>query len=124
VICTRVRRRYKDIVHFAFSSAHSILTADEPTIPLCSRVDVAPVTPDTDFTLGQDVLYADGSGLESRMVYEGATADGFWHTLCRDDGSKVVTPPSHVRFLEQPDFSNIPSTLLDYRNEVGIGISK
>jgi hypothetical protein len=58
------------------------------------------------------------------MVYEGATPDGHWHTLCRDDGSKVVTPPSHVRFLEQPDFSNIPSTPLDYRNEVGIGISK
>ncbi len=54
----------------------------------------------------------------------GATPDGLWHTLRRDDGSKVVTPPSHVRFLEQPDFSNIPSTPLDYRNEVGIGISK
>ena len=84
----------------------------------------APVTPDTDFTLGQDILYTDGSGSQSRMVYEEATPDGLWHTLRRDDGSKVVTPPSHVRFLEQPDFSNIPSTLLDYRNEVGIGISK
>ena len=31
---------------------------------------------------------------------------------------------SHVHFLDQPDFSNIPSTPLDYRNEVGIGISK
>ncbi len=54
--CTRVRRQYKDTVHFAFSSAHSILTADEPTTPLRLRVDIAPVTPDTDFTLGQDVL--------------------------------------------------------------------
>ena len=35
-----------------------------------------------------------------------------------------MTPPNHVHFLEQPDFSNIPSTPLDYRNEVGIGISK
>jgi hypothetical protein len=58
------------------------------------------------------------------MVYEGATPDGLCHTLCRDDGSKVVTPPSHVHFLEQPDFSNILSTPLDYRNEVGIGITK
>ena len=58
------------------------------------------------------------------MIYEGAMPDALWHTLCRDDGSKVVTPPSHVHFLEQPDFSNIPSTPLDYRNEVGIGILK
>jgi hypothetical protein len=92
--------------------------------PLCLRMDVAPVTSDTDFILGQDVLYTDGTGLQSRMVYEGATPDGLWHTLRSVDGSKVVTPPSHVRFLEQPDFSNIPSTPLDYYNEVGIGISK
>ena len=64
------------------------------------------------------------TGSQSRMVYEGATPDGLWHTLRRDNGVKVVTPPSHVHFLEQPDFSNIPSTPLDYRNEVGIGISK
>jgi hypothetical protein len=122
-LCTRVRRQYEDTIHFAFSSAHSILT-DEPTTPLRSRMDVAPVTPDTDFTLGQDVLYTDGTGSQSRMVYKGATPDGLWYTLHRVDGSKVVTPQSHVRFLEQPDFSIIPSTPLDYRNEVGIGISK
>ena len=87
-------------------------------------MDVAPVTPDNNFILGQDVLYTDGTGSQSRMVYEGATPDGLWHTLHRVDGSKVVTPPSHVRFLEQPHFSNIPSTPLDYQNEVGIGISK
>jgi hypothetical protein len=77
--------------------------------------------PDTDFSLGQDVMYTDGVGSQSRIVYKGATPDGLWHTLRRDDGSKVVIPLSHVRFLEQPDFSNIPSTPLDYRNEVGIG---
>ena len=88
------------------------------------REDVAPITPDTDFVLGKDVLYTDGAGTQSRMVYEGATPDGLWHTLRQDDGSKVVTPRSHVRFLDQPDFSNIPSTPLDYQNEVGIGITK
>ena len=78
--------------------------------------------PDTDFTLGQDVMYMDGKGLQARMVYKGAMPDGLCHTLCWDDGSKVVTPLSHVRFLDQPDFSIIPSTPLDYRNEVGLGI--
>jgi hypothetical protein len=86
--------------------------------PLRSRVEVARVTPDIDFTLGQDVLYTDGSSSQSRMVYKGATPDGLWHTLRRDDGVKVVTPPSHVQFLEQPDFSNIPSTPLDYCENV------
>jgi hypothetical protein len=28
--------------------------------------------PDTDFTLGQDVMYMDGKGLQARMVYKGA----------------------------------------------------
>ena len=122
--CTRrVCRRYEDTVHFAFSSAHSVIP-DKTTTPLHSRADFVPVTTDTEFTLGQDVMYTDGKGLQAKMVNEGATPDGLWHTLRWDDGSKVVTPPSHVHFLDQPDFSNIPSTLLDYRNEVGIGISK
>jgi len=122
--CTRrVCRRYEDTVHFAFSSAHSIIP-DETTTPLHSRADFVPVTTDTEFTLGQDVMYTDGKGLQAKMVNEGATPDGLWHTLRLDNGSKVVTPPSHVHFLDQPDFSNIPSTLLDYSNEVGIGISK
>ena len=78
--CTRVHRKYKDTVHFAFSSAHSIIF-DKPATPLRSRTVIAPVTPDTDFTLGQDIMYTDGAGLQSRMVYEGATPDGLWHTL-------------------------------------------
>ena len=68
------------------------------------------VTPDTDFQLGQDVLFTDGKGSQARVVY--------------DDGSRIVTSASHVSFLDQPDFSNLPSTPLNYRNEVGTGISK
>ncbi len=44
----------------------------ETTTPLRSRADVVPVMPDTDFTLGQDVMYMDGKGLQARMVYKGA----------------------------------------------------
>jgi hypothetical protein len=74
--------------------------------------------------LGQDVLFTDGKGSQARIVYEGATPDGLWHTLHRDDGLRIVTPASHVSLLDQPDFSNVPSTPLDHRREVGIGISK
>ncbi len=58
------------------------------------------------------------------MVYEGATPDGQWYTLCRSDTSKLVTLGSHIQFLTQPDFSNIPSTPLDYCREVAVGLSK
>ena len=74
--------------------------------------------------LGQDVLYTDGEGSRERVVYEGATSDGQWHTLQQSDTSKLATPGSHLHFLEQPDFTNIPSTPLDYCREVGVGLSK
>ena len=43
------------------------------------------VNPDTNFQLGQDVLFTDGKGSQARVVYEGATPDGLWHTLRRDN---------------------------------------
>ncbi len=57
------------------------------------------VTPDSDFALGQDVLYTDDCGNQERLVYEGATPDGQWHTLRKKDTSKIVTPSSNVKFL-------------------------
>jgi hypothetical protein len=72
------------------------------------------VTPESDFELGQDVLYTSGAGNQERVVYEGATPDGLWHTLCRQDSSKIVTPSSNLCFFDQPNFLNIPSTSLEY----------
>jgi hypothetical protein len=72
------------------------------------------VTPKSDFELGQDVLYTNGAGNQERVVYEGATPDGLWQTLCRQDSSKIVTPSSNICFLDQPNFLNIPSTPLEY----------
>ena len=48
--------------------------------------------------LGQDVLYTDGEGSRERVVYEGATSDGQWHTLQQSDTSKLATPGSHLHF--------------------------
>ena len=121
--CARVQRHYQDRVHFAFSSAHSFLD-DTPKTPLRTCPETTTVTPNTDFQLGQDILFTDGKGSQARVVCEGATPDGLWHTLCRDNGSRIVTPASHVSLLDQLGFSNMPSTPLDYCREVGIGISK
>jgi hypothetical protein len=105
--------------------AHSIIISDDAATPLCS-CEGAPqeVTPDTDFVLGQDVLYTDGEGNQERVVYKGAMPDGQWHTLQQSDASKLVTPGSHLCFLEQLDFTNIPLTPLNYHHEVDNGLSK
>ncbi len=42
------------------------------------------------FKLGQDILYTDGEVNQMRAVYKGATPDGLWHTLSRQDSFKLV----------------------------------
>lgn len=56
------------------------------------------------------------------VVYKGATPEGKWHTICRQDGSERIVPDCHLCLFGQPDFSNVPSTPLNYHKEVGIGI--
>ncbi len=34
------------------------------------------VTPESDFELGQDILYTDGEGNQERVAHKGATPDG------------------------------------------------
>ena len=115
--CTRVRRNYHDTVHYAFSSAYSV-TPDK-----VDPVEDA-VTPSSDFVLGRSLLFKDGKGVNELVVYEGASSDGQFHTIRKADGTKCVTPESHLRLKSQPDLSNIPSTPLDYCKEVELGISK
>ena len=56
-------------------------------------------------------------------VYERANADGSLHTICLQDGTRLNVNDAHIQLLGQPDFSNMPKTPLDYRNEVGTGLS-
>ena len=116
--CTRVRRHYYDNVSYAFSSAHSIPSdEDEESAP-------AVVTPVKDFELGSNIYYKDGFGNNETVVYEGESADGHFHTVRKEDGTKVVTPASHLRDMDQPDLCNIPSTPLEYCQEIGKGLTK
>jgi hypothetical protein len=50
--------------------------------------------------------------------------DGQWHTLQQSYASKLVTPGSYLCFLKQHNFTNIPSTLLDYHHELDVILSK
>jgi hypothetical protein len=84
--CSRVSRFYHDKVHFAFSSAHSIIPSDEPT-----KKSASPVS-EYEFELGCNLLFKDGSGTNEMVVYEGASPDGLQHTVrIKADGTKVVT---------------------------------
>ena len=72
-----------------------------------------------DFQLGMDLMYRDGASNSVPVVYEGAISDGTLHTARFAEGSKLVVHNSYLQLLDQPDFSNMPKTPLDYRNEVG-----
>ena len=76
-----------------------------------------------DFKLGGDLWYNDGSGNRMMAVYEGANADASLHTIRLQDGTRLNVNDAHIQLLAQPDFSNMPKTPLDYRNEVGSGLS-
>ena len=76
-----------------------------------------------DFQLGMELTYNDGQGKRRGVAYNGSSADGKSHAVRKKYGSKFVVHDSNLQLLNQPDFANIPKTLLDYRNEVGTGLT-
>ena len=76
-----------------------------------------------DFQLGMDLSYRDRAGKNISAVYEGAIANGINHTIHLEDGARLDTNDSNLQLLDLPDFSNIPKIPLDYRHEVGSGLS-
>ena len=68
------------------------------------------------FQLGMELIYHDGQGKNLPVVYKGANADGLLHTARLEDGSKITVHNSNLQLLDQPDFSNLPKTPLDYQN--------
>ena len=70
-----------------------------------------------------DLIYRNGQCKNISVVYEGATADGLIHTARFEDGAKLTVHRSNLQQLSQLDLSKMPKTQLDYRNEVGTGLS-
>ena len=70
-----------------------------------------------------DIVYCDGKVNTVAVVYEGDSANGLLHTIRLEDVNKLYVHDSNLQLLDQPDFSNIPKTTLNYRNEVGTGLS-
>ena len=70
-----------------------------------------------------NLFYRNGAGDNISAVYEGGIANGLKHTIRLEDGARLDTNDSNLQLLDQPYFSNIPKTPLDYRNEIGSGLS-
>lgn len=104
---TRIARGYDDTIHYAFSSAHTV--SPEP-----SKQSPTPITP---YTLGDEVIYHDGQGHSESCVYEGESVAGN-HILRKEDGTKVITPASHIKTYGEPTLTNVPQTPLDYCKEI------
>ena len=65
------------------------------------------------------ILYHDRDGNNISEVYEGDSENGLKHTIYLEDGATLDTNNSNLQLLDQPYFSNVPKTPLNYRNEVG-----
>ena len=76
-----------------------------------------------EFQLGMNLLYCCGNKESETVVYEGASADGLLHTIRLEDKNKLSVCDSNLQLLNQPNFLNMPNTPLDYRNEVGTGLT-
>ena len=57
------------------------------------------------------------------VIYKEASDDSMTHTLRLEDGSKLQIHDINLQLIDQNDFSNFPKTPLDYRNEVGMGLT-
>ena len=115
--CTRVRRHYDDNVQYAFSSAYTFIDPETPDTP-------AVISPIKEYALGSPLVYKDGKGNHEAVVYEGVSADGNRHIVRTSDGAKVVTPESHIQDMNQADLTNVPTTPLEYCQEIGKGLTK
>ena len=74
------------------------------------------------FQLGMDLMYRKTNGMIVPVVYEGDSANGLLHTARFKDGAKLTVHDRNLQLLDQTNFSNMPKTPLDYKNEVGTGI--
>ena len=70
-----------------------------------------------------NLLYCCSNEGSETVVYEGASADGLLHTIRLKDNTNLSIYDSNLQLLDQHSFLNMPNTPLDYRNEVGTGLT-
>ena len=76
-----------------------------------------------DFQLDMDLAYCDKKRKSVAVVYKGAIADSLIHKIFLEDRSKLQIHDSDIQLIDQQELSNLPKTPLEYRNEVGTGLT-
>jgi hypothetical protein len=114
--CTRVGRFYNDNIKFSLRAQRRVqFDIRQPQESSAKRRKYY----SQDFEYGMELIYKDGQGTNSPVVYEGAVDDGLFHRIRKEDGSTVDVDASHLLMMhQQPDLTNVPSTPLDYQKEV------
>ena len=70
-----------------------------------------------------DLLYQNEEVKIVPVFYEDDSANGILHTIHLKDGENINVYYTNLQLLDQRNFLNTPKTPLDYRKEVGTGIS-
>ena len=70
-----------------------------------------------------NLLYCCDKKEDDTVVYEGASEDGLLRTIRLKDNTKLSVYDINLQLLDHPNFSNMPNTPLEYRNEVGTGLA-
>ena len=70
-----------------------------------------------------NLLYCCGNKESETVFYEGDRAYDLSQTIRLEDNTKLSVYDRNLQLLDQPNFSNIPNTPLDYRNKVGTGLT-
>ena len=98
------------------------VTWTHDTKPPSSSVSTTP-SKSRDFQIGIDLTYFDRMGKIVAVVCDVPSADILTHTIRLEDGLKIQIRDSNLQLFDQLYLSNLPKTPLDYRNEVGMGIT-
>ena len=69
-------------------------------------------------------MYSLSFGQKEHVVYKGVAHDGLKQIIQHKDGSRSLVNQIYLSFIDQIGFDNLPSTPLDYCNEVGKGITQ
>ena len=70
-----------------------------------------------------NLLCCCGNKESETVVYEGASEYGILHTIRLKDNTKLNFYDRNLQLLDQLNFLNMPNNPLDYRNEVGTGLT-
>ena len=91
------------------------VTWSDDTKPPASSGSTTPLKT-REFQIGIDLTYCEIMGKSVAVVCKGSSSGSLTHTIRLEDKSNIQIHDRNLQIIDQPDFSNLPKTPLDYRN--------